>query len=77
MDEAEDGLRTAAALAFTPDHRFESPHYLSAQRGKLTPAQWDSMRGAAKAAASLNIHTDYRPGRSAGQIEAAARRLFS
>jgi len=77
MDEVEDGLRTAAALAFRNDHRVDSPHYLSAQRGKLTPAQWDSMRGAAKAAAALNIHTDYRPGRSVSQIEAAARRLFA
>lgn len=77
MDEMEDGLRTAAALAFDPSPRTASPHYLSAQRNTLNPPQWDAMRGAAKAAAALNIYTDYRPSRSVSQIEAAARRLFA
>lgn len=77
MDEIEDGLRTASALAFDPSPRVASPHYLSAQRSVLNPPQWDAMRGAAKAAAALNIHTDYRPSRSVSQIETAARRLFA
>ena len=77
MDETEDGLRSAAALAFTPDHRVASPHYLSAQRNNLTPPQWDAMRGAAKSAAHLPIYTDWRPGRTVRQMEAAARRLFA
>ncbi len=77
MDEMEDGLRSAAALAFKNDHRVLSPHYLSAQRGSLSAEQWAAMRGAAKAAAHLPIYTDWRPGRSVSQMEAAARRLFA
>ena len=76
MDREQVGLREAAALAFRNDHRVHSPHYLSAQRGKLSPDQWAAMRGAAKAAASLPIYVDARPGRTLSQIEAAARRLF-
>lgn len=74
MDEIEDGLRTAAALAFNPDHRVASPHYLTAQRGKLTTEQKAMMRGAARAAAALPILIDYRQGRTLSQIEASARR---
>jgi replicative DNA helicase len=77
MDEMEDGLRAASALAFDPSPRVASPHYLSAQRNVLTAPQWDAMRGSARAAAALHIHTDYRPGRTISQIEAAARRLFA
>jgi replicative DNA helicase len=76
MDKTQIGLRTAAALAFDPDHRASNPHYLSAQRGDLTPAQWSALRGAAKASGSLPIYIDARPGRTLSQIEAAARRLF-
>lgn len=74
MDEIEDGLRTAAALAFDRDPKVLSPHYLSAQRGVLRPEQKAMLRGAAKAAASLPILTDYRQGRTLSQIEASARR---
>lgn len=74
MDEIEDGLRTASALAFDRDHRAANPHYLSAQRGVLTSEQKLKMRGAARAAASLPILTDYRQGRTLSQIEASARR---
>lgn len=77
MDEMEDGLRAASALAFDPSPRVANPHYLSAQRNVLTAPQWDAMRGSARAAAALHIHTDYRPGRTISQIEAAARRLFA
>lgn len=76
MDATQIGLRTATALAFDADHRSAPPHYLTAQRGDLTPSQWSALRGAAKAAASLPIYTDARPGRTLSQIEAAARRLF-
>lgn len=77
MDEEEDGLRAAAAMAFDPDHRIASPHYLTAQRGALGPAQWAAMRDAAKASAGQHIYTDWRPGRSVAQMEAQARRLFA
>lgn len=76
MDAAQIGLRTAAALAFSADHRAQNPYYLSAQRGDLNPGQWAALRGAAKAAASLPVYTDARPGRTLSQIEAGARRLF-
>lgn len=76
MRKLQIGLRTTAALAFDPDHRSENPFYLSAQRNALNERQWDKMRGAAKASASLPIYTDARPGRTLSQIEAAARRLF-
>jgi replicative DNA helicase len=76
MDRLQIGLRTATALAFDVDHRADNPHYLTAQRGELKPAQWDKLRGAAKASATLPIYIDARPGRSLSQIEAAARRLF-
>lgn len=76
MDALQIGLRTASALAFDPSHRVDSPYYLSAQRGALRPAQWDAMRGGARAAAGLPIHIDARPGRNVSQIEAGARRLF-
>lgn len=77
MDEMEDGLRAASALAFDRDHRASPPHYLTAQRGELKPEQWAAMRGAAKAHARLPIFTDWRPGRTVRQIEASARRLFA
>lgn len=76
MRKLQIGLRTTTALAFDPDHRSENPFYLSAQRNALNERQWDKMRGAAKASASLPIYTDARPGRTLSQIEAAARRLF-
>ena len=76
MDRLQIGLRTATALAFDVDHRADNAFYLSAQRGDLRPGQWSALRGAAKAAASLPIYIDARPGRSLSQIEAAARRLF-
>lgn len=77
MDATQVGLRTATALAFQPDPKGPRPaHYLSAQRGDLTSDQWASLRGAAKASATLPIYTDARAGRSLSQIEAAARRLF-
>lgn len=76
MDATQIGLRTATALAFSADHRASNPYYLSAQRGDLTPPQWNALRGAAKASAGLPIYTDARPGRTLSQIEAAARRLF-
>jgi replicative DNA helicase len=74
MDEIEDGLRTAAALAFVRDHKIQSPHYLTAQRGMLTADQRAMMRAAAQSAGSLPILTDYRQGRTLSQIEASARR---
>lgn len=76
MRKLQIGLRTSTALAFDPDHRSDNPFYLSAQRNVLKPSQWDQMRGAAKASASLPIYADARPGRTLSQIEAAARRLF-
>lgn len=76
MTSLQIDLRTAAALAFTPDHRDSPPHYLSAMRGALRPEQWDRLRGAAKAAAHLPIWRDTRAGRSVSQIEAASRRLI-
>lgn len=76
MDEMEDGLRSATALAFDRDPKVDSPNYLSAQRGVLRPEQWAALRGAAKASAGLPIYTDWRPGRTVRQIEMAARRLF-
>lgn len=76
MDREQIGLRAASALAFENDHRVASPRYLDAQRGKLSDDQWATMRGAARASASLPIFIDARPGRTLSQIEAAARRLF-
>ena len=76
MDQVEDGLRSATALAFSADHRASNAHYLSAQRNDLSPQQWAALRGAARAAAHLPIYTDWRPGRSVSQMEASARRLF-
>lgn len=76
MDRIQIGLRQATALAFENSHRADNPTYLAAQRGNLRPDQWSALRGAAKAAASLPIYVDARPGRSLSQIEAAARRLF-
>lgn len=77
MDEVEDGLRTASALAFERDHRARNPHYLSAQMNKLDPNQWAVMAGAARAASALPIWSDYRQGRTLAQIEASARRGLS
>jgi replicative DNA helicase len=74
MDEIEDGLRTAAALAFVKDHKVASPHYLTAQRGALTSEQKLMMRNGAQRAGALPILTDYRQGRTLSQIEASARR---
>lgn len=76
MDATEDGLRTATAMAFDRDHRAENAKYLDARRSALRPEQWDVLRGAAKAAARLNIYTDWRPGRTIRQIETSTRRLF-
>lgn len=76
MRKLQIGLRTTTALAFDVDHRADNPFYLSAQRNALNERQWDKMRGAAKASATLPIYTDARPGRTLSQIEAAARRLF-
>lgn len=76
MDSTEDGLRTATALAFNPSHRADNAKYLNARRGELKSEQWEGLRQAAKASARLNIYTDWRPGRTVRQIEAAARRLF-
>lgn len=77
MDATQVGLRTATALAFQPDPKGPTnPHYLSAQRGDLTSSQWNTLRGAAKASATLPIYTDARAGRTLSQIEAGARRLF-
>lgn len=79
MDRQQIGVRSAAALAFdaNPHRAWDNPSYLGAIRQALKPPQWDSMRGAAKACASLPIYVDARPGRSLSQIEAAARRLFA
>lgn len=77
MDATQIGLRTATALAFSPDPKGPTnPHYLTAQRGGLTERQQNTLIGAAKASATLPIYTDARAGRSLSQIEAAARRLF-
>lgn len=76
MDATQIGLRTSTALAFDASHKADNPFYLTAQRGELTPAQQSKLVGASKAAATLPIYTDARAGRSLGQIEAAARRLF-
>lgn len=76
MDREQIGLRTASALAFENDHRADNPRYLDAQRGRLKPAQWASLRDGARDAARLPIYVDARPGRTLSQIEAAARRLF-
>ena len=76
MRKLQIGLRTSTAIAFEPDHRRDNPYYLTAQRNELRAEQWDTMRGAAKAAAALPIYVDARPGRTLSQIEAGARRLF-
>lgn len=82
MDLDEVGLRLASALAFDNERvRYHgegaNPHYLSAVRQKLLPAQWDRMRAAAtKIAPSLQIYVDDRPGRTVTQIESATRTLF-
>lgn len=77
MDRTQIGLRSATALAFRPDHRWENPSYLAAMRGDMPAAQWDTLRGAARACASLPIYVDARAGRTLSQIEASARRLFA
>lgn len=79
MDATQIGLRAATALAFDADPKrggADNPYYLTAQRGGLTESQQNRLAGAAKAAATLPIYTDARPGRTLSQIEAAARRLF-
>lgn len=76
MDATQIGLRAATALAFDASHKADNPYYLTAQRGGLTESQQNRLAGAAKAAATLPIYTDARPGRTLSQIEAAARRLF-
>lgn len=76
MDATQIGLRMDVFYIGNADHRASNAHYLSAQRGDLSEAQWADVTGAAKAAASLPIYTDARPGRSLSQIEAGARRLF-
>jgi replicative DNA helicase len=76
MRKLQIGLRTSAALAFDINHRSDNPFYLTAQRNALRPEQWDKLRGAARASATLPVYVDARPGRTLSQIEAAARRLY-
>lgn len=82
MDVDEVGLRLASALAFEPKRigwrdAEANPWYLSAARNKLHRDQWKRMGEAAgKAASTLNIYIDDRPGRTIAQIESATRTLF-
>lgn len=75
MDETSIGLRAASAGAWDM-HAGDNPHFLSAFRRNLSTAQWDRMRGAARALGALKIKIDSRPGQTMTQIESRARRLM-
>lgn len=75
MDDTSIGLRAAANAAWDM-HAGDNPHFLSAFRKKLSERQWSTMKGAARATASLKIKVDSRPGQTMTMIEARARRLM-
>lgn len=75
MPDHDLGLRVACDIAHDPFWA-RSPHYFTAEKGRLDTDQWAALDEAVKAAGTLPIAFDARPGLTVPQMLSATRRRF-